>query len=101
MKVCPKCGYIDDRMWRAVPWRRQVDYARMDLFEEKYPEFAVALKNGKPFVIDKPFVYRSPGKKLFVERVDIYVFEAYGKKAFQGGYEAVNHKQDPYQQKLI
>jgi hypothetical protein len=100
MKVCPKCGYVDDENWRVVRWRPHVDYMRPDLFKEGYPKILLQFESGSKYVSEGHYCYHITPKG-FVERVWIEHWKAYGKKAFHQPYESVNHYHDPFQKKLV
>ncbi len=98
MKVCPRCGFVDDEEWRVVRWRPHVEYMRLDLFKEKYPRLTAKLLTHR-LAINHAYCYRLT-PKLFVERVWIEHYRAYGLKAFHQPYEPVNHYGDPHQKTL-
>jgi len=96
MKVCPRCGYVDYH-WRPIRWRLDVEYIRMDLFKELKPRLAEKLLSGWPVVEDRFYVYRSPGRKLFVERVPKHIYLAAKHKSWHSPFETVNHRVDIHQ----
>ena len=40
MKVCPKCGFREDPMWKPLAWRIYWDYADLDSFVRGYPQLS-------------------------------------------------------------
>ena len=103
MKVCPKCGYVDDTHWRQNRWRHQIEFIPLTEFREAKPKLAMDLERGKPFVTDQYHAYRIAGKgKWIVERVWIVLYKVGGKSAFHIPMEKVKtHLVDQYQRKLI
>ena len=45
LRVCPKCGYKEDPMWKPLAWRIYWEYADLYSFVRGYPELSIlALK---------------------------------------------------------
>ena len=45
MRVCPKCGYRENPMWKPLAWRLYWEYAPLEGFKEGYPELASLTEN--------------------------------------------------------
>jgi len=106
MRVCPKCGYVDDARWRQDRWRWEKDWCTLEDFRVMYPKLAKELENGRRVVVDSCFAYRLRGKaRHLVERVWVKLYEWGGNSAFGMGVamsgEKVHHMFDPFQKKLF
>jgi len=45
MRVCPKCHFEDDPMWKPLAWRIYWDYAPQETFIDGYPHFKEVVFN--------------------------------------------------------
>jgi len=101
LRVCPKCGHIDPPYWRQVPWKFDTDMCWTEDFKNLHPEVHAKLEKGHEIVCDDHFAYKFSGKpKTIVWRVWKQSYLDGGKSAFSIPMESVNHRKDPYQQKL-
>jgi hypothetical protein len=55
MRVCPKCGYVDNPLWRPS-MKFAMDFMRYEDFKSEYPHLAEKVIHRK-FLVDEPFVY--------------------------------------------
>lgn len=55
MRVCPKCGYVENPLWRPS-MKFAMDFMRLDDFKNEYPGIAEQVTKSK-FVVEEPFVY--------------------------------------------
>jgi len=70
-------------------------------FKNLHPEVHAKLEKGHEIVCDDHFAYKFSGKpKTIVWRVWKQSYLDGGKSAFSIPMESVNHRKDPYQQKL-
>ena len=81
MKVCPKCGYVDESIWKhsRYGWDCQQDYCALDTFKEWHPDIAKILEEKKIFR-DKINFYRL-SKKGYVYRIaliDEHYYHSHG-----------------------
>lgn len=65
MRVCPKCGFSDDPLWRHDFFKRDLVYMHKDDFKNNYPELYAKLEREK-YVIEGQFVYHK--SKNYVRR---------------------------------
>ena len=101
MRTCPECGYVDDPLWRQVPWKFDVDFCHTNDFAKLKPELYKKLKRGHKVVLDECFAYRFSGKaKKAVWRVWRKMYEWGGMSAFNIPMESVARKHDPFQKKM-
>ena len=50
MKVCPKCGFRDNPLWRHSRFDYNADYMRWEDFQTEFPEVAKLLEGQKNHV---------------------------------------------------
>ena len=77
MRVCPKCGYLDDALWRGSV-KPYLSFMRLSDFQDINPTVATKLRTQK-FVEEPPFVYHLT-KGLNVERQAIIDNPTYKQK---------------------
>jgi len=63
MRVCPKCGYEDQPIWRHSRYDFNADYCRREEFEEIEPLLSEALSETEP-LIDGRNIYYSLKREL-------------------------------------
>jgi len=56
MRVCPKCGFSDNLLWRNCLYKRDLVYMHIDDFKIEYSALFERVMNEK-FVVDGQFVY--------------------------------------------
>lgn len=101
MRVCPKCGHVDDPLWRQVPWKFDVDFCHTEDFARMHPDLYEELCSGHEFAFDETFAYMFSGKsRKVVWRVWRKMYEWGGKSAFHVPMEAISHKRDPFQREI-
>lgn len=91
MRVCPKCGYVEQEYWRQNRWRSNVEWTKPPEFEYNYPDLAKQLKKGI-ILTDEFYAYKLGGKSLpVVQRVLLSEYKAFGEKAFSMPAEHIEH----------
>lgn len=89
MLKCPKCGHIDISAWRQNAWRTNVEFCKLDEFDNL--KLLKRILKGE-IVTDPDYAYRISGRiKKVVERILIEEFKAGGKKAFSIPREKKEH----------
>jgi hypothetical protein len=87
MRVCPKCGYIEEIDWRPTTWKsaQYIDCCRVADLENLDPELASQLKAawkanpGKGTIIQGIYAYRitKPGIWVFRRWIDIFKIQGW------------------------
>ena len=87
MKVCPKCGYEEDYVWRPARWDNpdgEVEVCKISDFEEINKTLADDLKSNRGIVsLDIYFAYLLTKKGSYVKRVRRRFYESGGISAFK------------------
>jgi len=72
MKVCEKCGHVDNPLWRHSRFDYNADYMRWEDFQHEYPLLANSLKdkrNNEPIDCGEYYFYRRGTGGIEVYRV--------------------------------
>ncbi len=56
MRVCPRCGFSDNLLWRNCLYKRDLVYMHIDDFKKEYPQLFEGVSKEK-YVVDGQFVY--------------------------------------------
>ena len=95
MHVCPKCGYREPPIWLNHQFQQHVSYARVEDFEEYYPDLAKQIRKGGYLTSDKNCYYRRSTKGApYIHRW----IKEYGPKGYHLDYEKAPIKQDTVDQ---
>jgi len=79
MRVCRKCGHIDNEGWQPSRYRAEVEILMLDTFKKLYPNI---MFNEENLAQDEFHVYLFRESSLMVERVPFTLFKSGGKSAF-------------------
>lgn len=91
MKVCPKCGYREPPIWLNHQFQQHVTYARVEDFEQYYPNLAKQIVKAGYVTSDEYCYYRRSKKGApFIHRWS----KEYGPKGFHLDYEKSPFKKD-------
>ena len=83
MKVCPKCGYIDNSMWRQNRWRTNVEFIKIEYVTDIPKHVLRAYNEGDLEIItDSFYAYRLCRKQNIIERILKAEYDAFGKSGF-------------------
>ena len=77
MKICPKCGHVEDMSWRSRSNRAFCSYMKWEQFKELYPDGAKALLDNYPVPQvgpDNHFTYHITKTGLNVERIEVELY---------------------------
>ena len=81
MKICPKCGHVEDMSWRSRSNRAFCSYMKWEQFKDLYPDGAKALLANYPVPQvgpDNHFVYHITKTGLNVERIEVELYKIMG-----------------------
>ena len=79
MRVCPKCGYLDNEGWQPSRYRAEVEILHIDTFKQLHPNIIFDIDN---LAQDKVHAYLFRESSQMVERVPLTFFKVGGKSAF-------------------
>ena len=68
MRVCPKCGYIDNPLWQQCLFNRDLTFMRYDGFQTLFAKISERFENGENDVEEGLYIYRLPKSKIYVNR---------------------------------
>lgn len=93
MKVCPKCGFHDNFMWKPLAWRIYWEYASLGSFVRGYPQLA-------ELALDPPKKQKCEEGNFYFHFEDAhYYYQVTSKKAtrrlvrrFPKGYESMANR---------
>ena len=97
MRVCRKCGHIDNEGWQPSRYRAEVEILMLDTFKELYPTITFDLEN---LAQDEYHAYLFRVSSLMVERVPLILFKNGGKSAWAIPREKYYKKIHPTQRLL-
>ena len=72
MKICPKCGAIDNPYWRYSRFDYDAEYMEEEEFQREYPKIwkqLDGLKTFRPVEVGGYFYYRRGKSQRYVYRV--------------------------------
>lgn len=79
MKICPKCGFEDNPMWRVRKSRQFCDYVKTETLEYNEPHLFMKIKEKHPEkYFDGHFVYHITRTGMNVERIEKTYFQIMG-----------------------
>ena len=96
MRICPKCGYKDDAIWRPAKMHNpsgDIDIARDEDVKIWLPKVWEQLseKRGKEAIVDGVFAYYIGKRGVWVRRAAADVYQQCGLIAFNPPYETSGH----------
>lgn len=92
MKVCPKCGYQDDPMWKPLAWRLYWEYAPLDDFKKGYPQLASLTESTKKFKCEEGNFYYNFEDKFYYYQVTTERATRELVRRFPKGFESMGNR---------
>lgn len=91
MKICPKCGFLENEYWRQNRWRPNVEWTKPEEFAYNHPELYKQF-NSEAVVMDKFYAYKKGGRSLpVIQRVLLTEYQNFGEVVWSMPAEHTEH----------